>query len=173
MTQIGATMRRVFLAASILAAATASARQPATAKAGPTLIKNATVLTVTKGRLENTDVLLQNGKIAQLGKNLSAPAGANVIDATGKYVMPGIIDPHSHTMIDAVNESEPSLTASIIVCEWGSMMPGMTYLPVASMTFAPAGADRFLPSCAIFPFCSRTSVFSRRPLVTVRTVAFL
>src|ERR1051326_9429503 len=113
MTQIGATMRRVFLAASILAAATASAQQPATAKAGPTLIKNATVLTVTKGKLESTDLLLQNGKIAQIGKNLTAPAGAQVIDATGKYVMPGIIDPHSHSMADAINEGSLSVTSMV------------------------------------------------------------
>ena len=106
-------MRRVFLAASILAAATASAQQPATAKAGPTLIKNATVLTVTKGKLENTDLLLQNGKIAQIGKNLTAPAGAQVIDATGKYVMPGIIDPHSHSMADAINEGSVSVTSMV------------------------------------------------------------
>ena len=71
------------------------------------------MLTVTKGKLENTDVLLQNGKIAQIGKNLSAPAGAQVIDATGKYVMPGIIDPHSHTMADAINEGSLSVTSMV------------------------------------------------------------
>src|SRR5512141_3325594 len=97
-------MKRVLLAI-VFGAATGTAQQPvAPAKAGPTLIKNATVLTVTKGKLENTDLLLQNGKIAQIGKNLSAPAGAQVIDATGKYVMPGIIDPHSHSMANATNE---------------------------------------------------------------------
>jgi len=99
-------MRRVLLAASILATATASAQQP-------TLIKNATVLTVTKGKLENTDLLLQNGKIARIGKNLTAPAGAQVIDATGKYVMPGIIDPHSHSMADAINEGSLSVTSMV------------------------------------------------------------
>lgn len=93
------------------AAAAAGAQQPA--KVGPTLIKNATVLTVTKGKLENTDVLLQNGKIAQVGKNLTAPAGATVIDATGKYVMPGIIDPHSHSMADAINEGSLSVTSMV------------------------------------------------------------
>ncbi|HXT18719.1 MAG TPA: amidohydrolase [Gemmatimonadaceae bacterium] len=96
-----------------LAAAAAAAQQPVPSKAGPTLIKNATVLTVTKGKLENTDLLLQNGKIAAIGKNLSAPAGAQVIDASGKYVMPGIIDPHSHTMIDAVNEGSLSVTSMV------------------------------------------------------------
>ena len=105
---------RAFPAALALVAATAGAQQPAaTAKVGPTLIKNATVLTVTKGRLENTDLLLQNGKIAQIGKNLSAPAGATVIDATGKYVMPGIIDPHSHSMADAINEGSLSVTSMV------------------------------------------------------------
>jgi len=107
-------MKRLLIAALALGAAVASAQQPAaTTKVGPTLIKNATVLTVTKGKLENADILLMNGKIAQIGKNLSAPAGAQVIDATGKYVMPGIIDPHSHTMIDAVNEGSLSVTSMV------------------------------------------------------------
>ncbi len=68
------------------------------------LIKNATVLTATRGTLLNTDLLLQNGKIAKIGKNLTAPANAVVIDASGKFVSPGIIDCHSHTMLDAINE---------------------------------------------------------------------
>jgi len=107
-------MKRLLIAALALGAAVASAQQPAaTTKVGSTLIKNATVLTVTKGKLENADILLMNGKIAQIGKNLSAPAGAQVIDATGKYVMPVIIDPHSHTMIDAVNEGSLSVTSMV------------------------------------------------------------
>src|SRR5690348_5275569 len=79
----------------------------------PTLIKNATILTVTKGRLEHSDLLLDHGKIAAIGQHLNAPADALVIDATGKYVMPGIIDPHSHTMIDAVNEGTLSVTSMV------------------------------------------------------------
>jgi len=109
-------MRRLIVATMVASAAAAGAQQPAApAKAGPTLIKNATVLTVTKGKLENTDLLLRDGKIAQIGKNLTAPAGAQVIDATGKYVMPGIIDPHSHTMLDAVNEGTLSVTSMVRV----------------------------------------------------------
>src|SRR5215472_2057709 len=106
---------RVFPAALALVAATLGAQQaaPVAKVAGPTLIKNATVLTVTKGRLENADLLLQNGKIAQIGKNLTAPAGAQVIDGTGKYVMPGIIDPHSHSMADAINEGSLSVTSMV------------------------------------------------------------
>jgi imidazolonepropionase-like amidohydrolase len=106
-------MRSYGILACVAAASIAGAQQPVAKTAGPTLIKNATVLTVTKGTLQNTDVLLQNGKIAQIGKNLTAPAGAQVIDATGKYVMPGIIDPHSHTMADAINEGSLSVTSMV------------------------------------------------------------
>lgn len=75
------------------------------------LIKNATVLTAARGTLENTDILIQNGKIARIGKNLNAPANARIIDATGKFVTPGIIDCHSHTMMDAINEGSLSVTS--------------------------------------------------------------
>lgn len=61
-----------------------------------TLIRNATVLTGTDREIDGADVLLQNGKIAAVGKNLAAPAGAVVIDGRGKFVTPGIIDVHSH-----------------------------------------------------------------------------
>jgi len=107
-------MRMTRLATLMLACATPLiAQQAITSSTGPTLIKNATVLTVTKGTLQNTDVLLQNGKIAQIGQNLAAPAGARVVDATGKYVMPGIIDPHSHMMADAINEGSLSVTSMV------------------------------------------------------------
>lgn len=60
------------------------------------LIKNATVWTMeAAGKLENTDVLLENGKIAQIGKNIRA-RDAKVIDGTGKHLTPGIIDEHTH-----------------------------------------------------------------------------
>ncbi len=73
------------------------------------LIRNATVLTVTKGTVENGNVLIENGKIAAIGKNVSAPADATVVDATGKYLMPGIIDCHSHTAVEGgVNEGTVS-----------------------------------------------------------------
>ena len=75
------------------------------------LIKNGTVLTAIKGTLENTDILIQNGKIARIGKGLTAPSGAQVIDATGKFVTPGIIDCHSHSMLDAINEGTYSVTS--------------------------------------------------------------
>lgn len=80
---------------------------------GTMLIKNGTVLTVTKGTLEGTDVLIKDGKITQLGKGLAAPAGAKVIDATGLFVMPGIIDAHSHIALDAINEGTNAITPEV------------------------------------------------------------
>ena len=76
-----------------------------------TLIRNATVLTITRGVLQNTDVLIRNGKIASIGKNLKTSANARVIDATGKFVMPGIVDCHSHSMLDAINEGTLAVTS--------------------------------------------------------------
>jgi len=68
------------------------------------LIKNATVWTnESDGVLENTDVLLRNGKIAQIGENLSA-ANAVEIDATGKHLTAGIIDEHTHIGASAIND---------------------------------------------------------------------
>ncbi|HEY7209079.1 MAG TPA: amidohydrolase, partial [Bryobacteraceae bacterium] len=73
------------------------------------LIRNASVLTITKGTIENGSVLVENGKIAAVGTNISAPAGVEVVDGTGKYLMPGIIDCHSHTAIEGgVNEGTVS-----------------------------------------------------------------
>lgn len=83
-----------------------------TAPGAELLIRNATVLTVTpRGTLPNSDVLIRGGKIAAVGPNLQAPQGARIIDAAGKYVMPGIIDCHSHSMMDAINESSLSVTS--------------------------------------------------------------
>ncbi len=66
------------------------------APSAPTLIQHATVLTGTGERLDDADVLLVDGKISAVGKELEAPAGALVIDGHDKWVTPGIIDVHSH-----------------------------------------------------------------------------
>src|SRR5882762_3010935 len=78
-----------------------------------TLIRNATLLTVTHGTLENSDILIRRGKIAAIGKGLKAASNARVIDAGGKFVMPGIIDCHSHSMLDAINEGSLSVTSMV------------------------------------------------------------
>lgn len=80
---------------------------------GSILIKNGTVITITDGVKENTDILITNGKIKQIGTNLSAAEGVTQIDATGHYVMPGIVDAHSHIGIDVVNEATNPVTAEV------------------------------------------------------------
>ena len=80
------------------------------------LIKNATVYTnENEGILTNTDVLIKNGKVAAIGKNLSN-AAAKIIDGTGKYLSPGIIDEHSHIAnTGGLNECSQSVTAEVRV----------------------------------------------------------
>lgn len=79
------------------------------------LVRNATIWTMgPDGLLENADLLVRRGKIAAVGRNLSAPAGAVVIDATGKHVAPGIIDAHSHSaLIGNVNEPTHAVTTEV------------------------------------------------------------
>ncbi|WP_421942133.1 amidohydrolase family protein [Pedobacter sp.] len=78
------------------------------------LIKNGTVWTNEKdGVLQNADVLLENGKIKAVGKNLSAGV-AKVIDATGKHITAGIIDEHSHIAASGgINEGGQSVSAEV------------------------------------------------------------
>ena len=100
------------VAAAAVAASAAHAQAPRGA-APPILIRNATIMTVTRGTQANADLLLSGGKIAQIGSNLPTPAGARVIDGTGKFVIPGIIDPHSHMALDAINEGSLSVTSMV------------------------------------------------------------
>jgi imidazolonepropionase-like amidohydrolase len=72
----------------------ASTYQPAASR--PTVIRNATILTAAGPVIQNGALLLQNGKIAAIGQTVNAPADALVIDASGKWVTPGLIDDHSH-----------------------------------------------------------------------------
>jgi imidazolonepropionase-like amidohydrolase len=78
------------------------------------IFKNATVWTSEKeGKLLNTDVLVQKGKIAKIGKNISAPQGVKVIDATGLHLTPGMIDEHSDIALDATNEGGQAVTSEV------------------------------------------------------------
>ena len=80
---------------------------------GDVLFKGGTVLTVSNGTLENTDVLVRNGKIERIGKNLNAPRGVETVDISGKFLMPGIIDAHSHIAGSAINEGTSQVTAEV------------------------------------------------------------
>jgi len=81
------------------------------------LVKNATLWTSAKaGILTNADLLVRSGKIERIGKNLSAPAGALVIDGTGRHVTPGLVDCHSHIAIQrGLNEGGASVTCEVRV----------------------------------------------------------
>ncbi|MFP5079401.1 amidohydrolase family protein [Pedobacter sp. JCM 36344] len=82
------------------------------------LLKNATVWTNEKeGILQNADVLIENGKIKAVGKNLSA-GSAKVIDATGKHITPGIVDEHSHIAgSGGINEGAQSSSAEVRIAD--------------------------------------------------------
>ena len=62
----------------------------------PTLVTNVTIYDGEGGRIDGGSVLFADGKIVQVDQSIAAPAGATVIDGTGKYLTPGIIDVHSH-----------------------------------------------------------------------------
>jgi imidazolonepropionase-like amidohydrolase len=80
------------------------------------VIKNAVVMTVTHGNIKNGSIYIKDGKIAAVGENVSAPAGAPVIDAGGKYVTPGIVDSHSHIALDDdVNEATSPITPHMMM----------------------------------------------------------
>lgn len=84
---------------------------------GSVLIENGTVITITGENLENTDVLVEDGIITEIGEDLDAPRRVNRIDATGKYVMPGIIDAHSHLNGVDINEATAPATPQVTMKE--------------------------------------------------------
>jgi imidazolonepropionase-like amidohydrolase len=84
----------------------------ASAQSGETtLIQNGTILTITNGTLSKGSVLIRDGKIAAVGTDIDVPSGAKVIDASGQFVMPGIIDPHSHVASESTNEGSIAVSS--------------------------------------------------------------
>jgi len=90
--------------------------------AGPVLLRNATVLTGTGERLDGADVLMEAGRLVAVGTGLQAPANVTRVDASGKWVTPGIIDVHSHLGVYASpgvsahsdgNEATAPVTANV------------------------------------------------------------
>jgi imidazolonepropionase-like amidohydrolase len=105
-------MKRAKLWIGVLLAAAATPVMTRAQNPSTIFIQNATVLTVTHGNIERGSILIREGKIAAVGADLKAPEGATVIDATGQFVMPGIIDCHSHIAIDgSVNEGAPAVSS--------------------------------------------------------------
>jgi imidazolonepropionase-like amidohydrolase len=108
--------------------------------AAPVLIKNATVHTASNaGVLEHTDVLIADGKIAELGHDLKAPAEAEVIDAEGKPVTPGLFGGFSHLGIEEIG-LEP--TVDDYSLKLGSMRPEFDVTPAFNPESAVLGVAR-------------------------------
>ncbi len=100
----------------VVPAALAQDRTEAVYGRAPTddlLIRGATVLTVTGGTLQDTDVLVRDGTIDAVGQGLRAPSGVEVVDAEGLFLMPGIVDAHAHIAISSVNEATAPVTAEV------------------------------------------------------------
>lgn len=101
-------MKRIFIFISLLIISTASILA-----GGNLLLKNGTILTVTQGVIPKGDILIIDGLIKQIGENISPPPGVKVIDITGKYVLPGIIDSHTHIALAGTNETGNAITAEV------------------------------------------------------------
>src|ERR1700749_2008352 len=100
-----ATLPRILSVFLFALMASAAFAQNAPGGPGEFVIKDATVLTASHGRIEHGSIYVKNGKIAAVGQEGQAPASAQVIDVKGAFVTPGIIDPHSHMALDNdVNE---------------------------------------------------------------------
>lgn len=98
------TLRRYapLLAVLVARASLAAADPPAAIPA--VVIKDATVLTMTGSVIDSGTVVIENGKIAAVGKDVAIPAGAELVEARGEYVLPGLVDPHSHLGVYALPE---------------------------------------------------------------------
>jgi len=81
------------------------------------VIQNATILTVSHGAIEHGSILIKDGKIAEVGQSVKAPKDAQVIDASGQFVIPGIIDCHSHIAAESINEGSVSVSSMVTMEE--------------------------------------------------------
>jgi len=100
-------------AAAILALAgfvVAFGPRPAAADGGDILIRNGTILTVTKGVIARGDILVLGGVIKAIGPDLAAPPGVRAVDAAGRFVVPGLIDSHTHIAVAGTNEGSEAIT---------------------------------------------------------------
>ena len=92
-------------------------RKPQRQTGGTVLITGATVLTISGDEIAQGDVLIEDGRITAVGTNIRPPVGINVIDAAGLYVMPGIVDCHSHIALYAANEWPLAISAEVRVAD--------------------------------------------------------
>ena len=105
---------------------------------GTYFIRGGTVVTMTGQTLSNANVLIQDGKIAGVGSNVQAPAGVTVIDASGKFVYPGMIDSQTDMGISEIG----SVPATQDVSELGTYNPHMRALVAVNPSSEMIGVTR-------------------------------
>lgn len=103
-------------------------------------VTNATILTAANGTIEGGTILIRDGKIVEIGSDVRVPRNAEVIDASGKYVIPGIVDSHSHMAIEGgINEGTDNLTPQVRIADeiehddiqlWRALAGGVTTIHV-------------------------------------------
>lgn len=118
-------MKKIFLSilltGSMLCARSQANVLPAAAQKAPIVIKNATVHTGEGSVIENATIVIENGKITAVGKDVKIPAGAEVTDAAGKHVYPGLVLPSSNLGLVEIS----SVKASNDEREIGDMNPNI------------------------------------------------
>src|ERR1700684_2426440 len=114
--KISALLSACFMILLLAAFAVAAQAQTTSTPPHDVLIKNATVMIVTHGNIQNGSIYIKDGKIVAVGENVSAPSSATIIDAGGKYLTPGIVDAHSHIALDDdVNEATSPITPHMMM----------------------------------------------------------
>jgi imidazolonepropionase-like amidohydrolase len=108
----------MLLALNLFSAAISLAADPPDAPPTVLLVRNATILTISHGTIEHGSILIRDGKIAEVAQSIAEPKGAQVIDANGQFVMPGIVDCHSHIAVDgSVNEGSVSVSSMVNIAD--------------------------------------------------------
>ncbi len=123
-------------------------------QSAPVLIRNATIMTAAGPTISNGSILLQDGKVLAVGQTVNAPAGATVVDGTGKFVTPGIIDTHSHLGVyaapgvdalsdgnEATNPSTPNVWAEHSVWPQDPQFPRALAAGVTTIQILPGSAN--------------------------------
>jgi imidazolonepropionase-like amidohydrolase len=113
------------------------------------LLKNGNIITISGETIEAGDILIKNGKIAKVAKNIEVKPEIQIIDLKGKWVMPGIIDSHSHIAIEGgVNEMGNLITSEVDVKDvinaediniWYALAGGVTTIHTMHGSANPIG----------------------------------
>jgi imidazolonepropionase-like amidohydrolase len=142
---------------------------PALAKEQPILIKNGTIVPVTRPMIKNGDILIEGGKIVAVGKMIKPPAGAKVINAEGLYIYPGMIDAYSDLgmvevgMVSATvdtDETTKKVTPFLTVLD--AINPDSTPIPVTRVNgvttalVSPGSTNPIAGKAAVIDLAGRT-----------------